>query len=219
VYYAYFRLTVYLRDAGVLLSAYLAAISPVSNIPMPPSGSLPDLPLVRRTVRQNSLNVLELGAGCGIVGITLSTFYPNTSQVLLTDLPEASEIITYNLSLLPAPSSHLVKHDVLDWSQALSPKVKDTHWDIVLVADCTYNPSCVPELVSTLRSVALGGGQKANDATVVLLAMKVRHDSEMVCFDLLAEAGFVVREKAILPLPVLAMEAEEIEIYVLTLGQ
>lgn len=215
--FAYFGLTEHLRDAGVMLSAYLAVISPVSNNPVPASSPLPDLPLLRRALYQKNLNILELGAGCGIVGITLSTFYPNASQVLLTDLPEASEIITYNLSLIPARSSRIVTHDVLDWSQPLSPKVRDTRWDLVLVADCTYNPSCVPELVSTLQSVARGGGQKADDATVVLLAMKVRHDSEVVCFELLAEAGFVIREKAVLPLPVLAVEAEEIEIYVLTL--
>jgi hypothetical protein len=47
--------------------------------------------------------------------------------------------------------------------------------------------------------------------------MKVRHESEMVCFDLLAQAGFVVREKAVLPLPMLAGEEEQIEIFVLTL--
>lgn len=81
------------------------------------------------------------------------------------------------------------------------------------MADCTYNPSVVPDLVSTLRRVAEGSQKEV----VVLLAMKVRHDSEMVCFDLLAEAGFVVREKAVLALPMLAGEAEEIEIFVLAL--
>jgi hypothetical protein len=67
--------------------------------------------------------------------------------------------------------------------------------------------------VSTLRSVARG----SQSEVVVLLAMKVRHESEMVCFDLLAQAGFVVREKAVLPLPMLAGEEEQIEIFVLTL--
>lgn len=84
------------------------------------------------------------------------------------------------------------------------------------MADCTYNPTSVPDLVSTLKSIAQGKGRKGA-ATVVVLAMKVRHDSEMACFGLLAEAGFIIREKAALALPLLEMEDEEIEIFLLTL--
>lgn len=161
------------------------------------------------------MSVLELGAGCGIVGITLSTFYPNASRVLLTDLPEASELLTHNISLRRQTRHRPeITHEVLDWSSPLPPNVRDTDWNLILVADCTYNPDVVPDLVSTLRSVAQGGTKE----TVVLLAMKVRHESEMVCFDLLAENGFVIREKAVLPLPVLAGEAEQIEIFALTLS-
>jgi hypothetical protein len=144
-----------------------------------------------------------------MVGITLSTFHPNASCILLTDLPAASEILTHNLSLRPSP---VITHAVLDWSAPPSPTLTATRWDLLLVADCTYNPTVVPDLVATLRSAA-----HAPLATV-LLAMKVRHDSEMVCFDLLARAGFVVRESATVPLPVLAGAAEQIEIFVLTLG-
>lgn len=193
------------RDAGLVLSSYLAAISPLTSS----HPHAPDLPLLKQALSRKDLNVLELGAGCGMVGITLSTFHPNASRILLTDLPDASEILTHNLSLRPSPA---VTHAVLDWSDPLPPTVAATRWDVLLVADCTYNPSVVPDLVTTLRSAA-----HAPLATV-LLAMKVRHDSEMVCFDLLASAGFVVREKATVPLPVLVGAAEQIEIFVLTLG-
>ena len=73
----------------------------------------------------------------------------------------------------------------------------------------------VPDLVSTLRSVARGGKKDV----IVLLAMKIRHEDEMVCFDLLAQSGFIVREKAVLPLLMLAGEPEQIEIFVLTLRE
>lgn len=53
---------------------------------------------------------------------------------------------------------------------------------------------------------------------MVLLAMKVRHESEMVFFELMEEGGFVVREKCSLPLPVLGGEAEEIEVFVFGLS-
>lgn len=73
----------------------------------------------------------------------------------------------------------------------------------------------VPDLVSTLRSVVRGGKKDA----LVLLAMKIRHEDEMVCFDLLEQSGFMVREKAVLPLLMLAGEPEQIEIFVLTLRE
>lgn len=63
--------------------------------------------------------------------------------------------------------------------------------------------------MKTLREVAEGNGE-----VVVLLAMKVRHESEMVFFDLMKEKGFVVREACALPLTVLGGEGQEIEVFV-----
>ena len=82
-----------------------------------------------------------------------------------------------------------------------------------MVADCTYNPDVVPDLVQTLKRLGEGNGEM-----VVLLAMKVRHDSEMVFFELMGEGGFVVAEKCALPLPVLGGEDEEIEVFVFGVG-
>jgi predicted nicotinamide N-methyase len=169
---------------------------------------------LRRALSIKGINVLELGAGCGIVGITLSRFYPNASKILLTDLPEATEILTRNLNLCPPLGrNQQITHEILDWSSPLPPNVKNTDWNMVIVSDCTYNPGVVPDLVLTLRSIAT----KSQRDVVILLAMKVRHESEIMCFDLMAQSGFAVREKAVLPLPMLAGEAEQIEIFVLTL--
>lgn len=81
-----------------------------------------------------------------------------------------------------------------------------------MVADCTYNPDVVPDLVKTLR----GLGEKSPQV-LVLVAMKVRHESEGVFFELTKEAGFVVVERGLVPLPVLGGEAEEIEIWMFKL--
>jgi hypothetical protein len=51
-----------------------------------------------------------------------------------------------------------------------------------------------PALVNTLRRLA-----DLHDKIVVGVAMKMRHDSERVFFDLMAEAGF--RETALLEYP------------------
>jgi hypothetical protein len=71
----------------------------------------------------------------------------------------------------------------------------------------------VPDLVATLISLAEG-----NEDVVVLLAMKVRHESEMAFFDLVRDGGFVVREKCKIPLPVLGGEDVEIEIFLFGFG-
>ena len=81
------------------------------------------------------------------------------------------------------------------------------------MADCTYNPDVVPDLVQTLKRLAQG-----NDEVLVALAMKVRHESEMVFFELMLESEFVVRERCKIGLPVLGGEGEEIEVFVFGFG-
>ena len=189
------------RDAGLVLSAYLSTI--LSGIPS--SKALPKLPFLETILSKPELNVLELGAGCGIVGITLFQLLPGISKMILTDLPEATSILTHNISLCsPAP-----QHSVLDWSQPLPAPVVSTRWNLVLIADCTYNPDVVPDLVQTLGRLA-----DCNKDLIVLLAMKVRHASEAVFFTLMKEGGWVIRESIKLPLPVLVGEEEEIEIFI-----
>ena len=189
------------RDAGLVLSAYLSTILSGKQS----SKALPKLPSLEIILSKPDLNVLELGAGCGIVGITLFQLLPGISKMILTDLPEATSILTHNISLCsPAP-----QHSVLDWSQPLPASIASTRWNLILIADCTYNPDVVPDLVQTLGRLADG-----NQGLRVLLAMKVRHASEAIFFTLMEEGGWVIRESIKLPLPVLGGEEEEIEIFV-----
>jgi predicted nicotinamide N-methyase len=198
------------RDAGLLLSAYLSSLSQTKTASQS-SKTLPQLPILKKALSKGNLKVVELGAGCGIVGITLATLYPQISNTLLTDLPEATDIVTQNLSpsALNSRIKSRINHQVLDWASPLPTNVKETKWDLVVVADCTYNPDVVPDLVQTLKRIGEG-----NEDVVVLLAMKVRHDSEMVFFGLMDEGGFAIKEKCARPLPVLGEEDEEIEIFV-----
>lgn len=199
------------RDAGLVLSAYFASSSQNNN-------ESPELKLLGRILKAKDLNILELGAGCGIVGITLSQFFaPSLVSILLTDLPEAEDILSQNLSLstLPTPLSQVSRptHQVLDWSVPLCAEIAATNFDVVLVADCTYNPDVVPDLVKTLKTIAEG-----NDEVLVCLAMKVRHESEMVFFDLMNEFGWEVKEKMKVDLPVLGDEGQEVEVFVFGVG-
>lgn len=82
----------------------------------------------------------------------------------------------------------------------------------------------VPDLVATLGRVRAGnqgriGSGNGNEGkeVVVLLAMKVRHESEMVFFELMDKEGWVVRERCGIGLGVVGEdegEGEEIELFV-----
>lgn len=93
--------------------------------------------------RTQPLTVLELGTGCGIVGMTLALTIPNCT-VHLSDLPEARDIVERNMtdpSLRLAPGSSLAFTE-LDWDNELPAWLThpNSKTDLVLAADCTYNP-------------------------------------------------------------------------------
>jgi methylase of polypeptide subunit release factors len=82
------------------------------------------------------LHVLELGTGCGMVGITLAQTVPDT-KVILTDLPEAREIVERNMDQARKAKGATLEFQELDWDDQVSPS---DHLDLIIAADCTYNP-------------------------------------------------------------------------------
>jgi hypothetical protein len=89
------------------------------------------------------LTVLELGTGCGIVGVTLASVLANCS-VYLSDLCEARDIVEKNTTprALQLGSGSTLAFVELDWDAELpaSFTTAELKFDIVLAADCTYNP-------------------------------------------------------------------------------
>lgn len=88
------------------------------------------------------LNVLELGTGCGIVGMTLASVVPNCA-VHLSDLPEAREIVEKNITdySLQLGNASKLSFEELDWDHELPARLArpDSKTDLVLASDCTYN--------------------------------------------------------------------------------
>jgi predicted nicotinamide N-methyase len=154
------------------------------------------------------LNIIELGSGCGIVGISLTQSIPDCN-VLLTDLPEAREIAERNIVSMDPAMGSKAKFQELDWEEALPQSVQTKIFDLILVADCTYNPDSGPALVRTLRALT-----EKSPRSVVLLSMKVRHESELVFFDLMKDADFLQKTRVEVTLPELGSDPEDVLIYV-----
>lgn len=141
------------------------------------------------------INVIELGSGCGLVGIALATLR-HKCHILLTDLPEAMDILDYNILRSKPASESKIEYRVLDWANPLPAVITEQQYDLILVSECTYNENSIPALVRTLSALAA-----QSPAAVVILATKVRHFSERVFFDMISDAGFVELEQISIELP------------------
>ena len=149
------------------------------------SSPLPLLEYVLLSATYKRLNVLELGCGCGTVGISLAQTVPDC-DVILTDLPEASELVEANIEcMMPAMASR-ARFEPLDWEQELPAKVQERKNDLIVVSECTYNSDTLQPLVSTLLALTI-----RSPKVVIVVSTKTRHDSEVVFFDMMQNAGMV----------------------------
>ena len=135
--------------------------------------------------------MLELGSGCGIVGLAFAALHENC-HVLLTDLEPAEKIARWNLVHSRSQLQGKATFELFDWERPVPPPISP---DIIFVADCTYNPDSATSLVQAIRRCA------ASRDTIIVLAHKTRHDSEAVFFRLMAEYFQVVNHSAFSTLP------------------
>lgn len=143
----------------------------------------------------NSLNVLELGSGCGIAGIAFAQLW-SRCQVFLTDLSEAMDILQANVGrAVPAAGTTLTRA-ILDWAEEIPVAVRKVTFDLILISDCTYNSDSLPMLVNTLSAIAT-----TSPTVIILISLKVRHSSENILFQLLSEAEFAETSHTTLRLP------------------
>ncbi|KAE8404228.1 putative methyltransferase-domain-containing protein [Aspergillus pseudonomiae] len=169
--------------------------------------TVPLLSKLLQAERNAPLRVIELGSGCGIVGIALAQILPQCS-VLLTDLPEVEEIVAKNIAVAkPTPSSNL-EYRTLDWDEVLPEDLCNGSIDLVLVSDCTYNADSLPALISVLDRLV----QSSPDA-IVLVALKRRHESETVFFDLMESSGLSNLHHHSMQLPSQHDQSDQIELY------
>lgn len=199
------------RDAGIVLATYFGYVV-----------STPESMLsISKIMKPNTLErprILELGSGCGIVGLEAAHLCSG-SKVSLTDLPEAMGILGQNVSKTSSSTRSRVSTAILDWDNPLPYAIARSRFDLLIVSDCTYNPDSGPALVNTLVAIITG-----SPAALIIVSMKRRHDSEAAFFDLMAGAGFVEVESKTVRLPdktrqVTEQPLEVVEIYVYRKGR
>jgi len=92
-------------------------------------------------------SVLELGAGCGLPGLT--AWAAGAGRVCLTDVPENLPRLAECVSLNSAAASVAV----LDWTAPLPLELSSTSWDIILASDCVFWPTLFEPLLSVLGAL------------------------------------------------------------------
>ncbi|PKY02103.1 UPF0665 family protein c [Aspergillus campestris IBT 28561] len=201
-------------DAALASVTYLQQLA--TAVPTTKTDAAPQPPVLHDLLTNcqnrsvtNPLHAVELGSGCGIVGISLAQTLPNCN-VVLTDLPEVEDIVTQNISVAqPAPSSRITFH-TLDWDDENLPEevTNGGAIDLVLVSDCTYNADSLPALVSVLDRLV-----RASPDVLVIVALKRRHESEEAFFDLMRGAGLSSLHRHCMQLPAQHGLSDQIEIY------
>ena len=160
--------------------------------------------------------IIELGSGTGIAGLELAHLCP-TSDIMLTDHPQAIDLLNSNLSKAKSASTSKggkIVSSILDWDQPLPDEISRMHFNIVIVSDCTYNSDSIPALVKTLDALI-----ERSPTAYIVVSMKRRHESEAVFFDLMAdEAGFVELDCVEIVLPdrgreEIGLALEEVGVY------
>lgn len=164
-------------DAGIVLAAFIHDILLQRRI------SDHDSPFARVLCKPAGIRVIELGSGCGIVGLQLA-HVRKQATVLLTDLPEAMEILERNIGVATLASRSQVSRAVLDWETCVPEDIAQQTFDLVLISDCTYNSDSIPALVRTVSSLVARSPE-----ALVVVAMKVRHESEAIFNGLISKVG------------------------------
>ncbi|CAL8307065.1 unnamed protein product [Merluccius merluccius] len=128
-------------------------------------------------------SAIELGAGTGLVGIVAALL---GAQVTITDREPALELLSTNVrGNVPAQIQHSVSVSELSWGSDLD-RYPAGAYHLVLGADIVYLEETFPALLRTLDHLC-------SDATVVLLACKIRYERDSKFLDMLRK-GFTVEE-------------------------
>jgi hypothetical protein len=164
-------------------------------ISLPSHTTLPLLEYVLLSATYRRTNVIELGCGCGTVGISVAQAIPDC-DVILTDLAEVDELVNANIARMRPAISSKVRFEPLDWLEPLPERLQNRKNDLIIVSECTYNTDTLEPLVGMLCNLIV-----RSPKAVIVVSTKTRHSSEAIFFDLMKNAGLIEEGSIRLPLP------------------
>ncbi|KAK0745390.1 putative methyltransferase-domain-containing protein [Apiosordaria backusii] len=95
--------------------------------------------------------VLELGAGGGIVGLTIAKGCRIDQPLYITDMIDMEPLMQHNIALNELGDR--VRGRILNWGEPLSQEIIDFKPDTILAADCVYFEPAFPLLLQTLKDL------------------------------------------------------------------
>ncbi|EJF59360.1 hypothetical protein DICSQDRAFT_148570 [Dichomitus squalens LYAD-421 SS1] len=141
--------------------------------------------------------VVELGAGTGIVSLTLSALRSAQSTdgdgcILMTDLDSALPLLAHNVSTNGTLFKGAFRPQslALDWDEEALPSevlAIEGGFDIIVMADVTYNTASFPALVRTLSSLLRLS--PPDHPPIFLLGYKERDPEERTLWDMTKTIG------------------------------
>ncbi|KAH9987134.1 putative methyltransferase-domain-containing protein [Russula compacta] len=207
-----------LWDSGIGLSAWLEDVS--ASVASQQQQPAIVRELEEKLFGREECRIIELGAGTGIVSLVLAalrsahliTSSPHHEDCILsTDLPSSMELMSYNIRMNAAhyprcPPTALP----LDWDEELLPEpvqvvLERGGFDLVVMADVTYNTSSFPALLRTLASLLApstgtpphpprNDDDVGSSGPLVVLAYKERDPAERQLWDMVVRETGVVLE-------------------------
>ena len=115
--------------------------------------------------------IVELGAGCGILGLSLSKLFGENVKIILTDRSSQMDLIQQNIQLNNLQSNCCFSE--LDWTNHVHISNLRMHTngavDFIVAADVLYEEESIEPLVHLIRSL--------NPLKAVFLAQKARERS------------------------------------------
>lgn len=202
-------------DSGIGLSSWLIQLH---------SGMVANTTLVskvKNTLFASKCNVLELGAGTGMVAIVLGILQgldiPVTAgKIITTDLPSALPLLQSNISSNQslyhpgnAPKGVVLDWDELDISTQVASFVNGI--DVIVMADVTYNTASFPALIGTLsRLIMFSMSGTPAKPPLIILGYKERDVAERTLWEMAEKIGIRFEEVAQIP----GAEGPPVEVWV-----
>lgn len=203
-------------DSGIGLSSWLIQLH---------SGMVANTALVSKVkdvLFASKCNVLELGAGTGIVAIVIGILQGlldspvPSGKIITTDLPSALPLLQSNINSSQSlyQPGNVPKGVVLDWGEPdISTQVASfvDGIDVIVMADVTYNNASFPALVGTLSRLLMFSTSVTPAKTpLIILGYKERDVAERALWEMAEKIGIHFEEVARIP----GAEGTAVEVWV-----